>query len=75
MISAQCLTLTEFDDILGTSSLKIISVFDDVLGMSSVKSPENNLFEFQIVCHCQNGVTMVLLVADGHCRQQQVTAW
>ena len=47
------LTLRGFDDVLGTSSLKMTSEFDGVLGTSSTKMTENNMLIFQIVRHCQ----------------------
>ena len=71
----QQLTLAGLDDVLGTSSLKMISGLDDVLSTSSAKISEYNLLEFQIVQHCQNGIIAVLSVADARYRQQQVTAW
>ena len=63
-------TLEGFDDVLGTSSLKMTPEFDDVLDMSSAKISENNLLEFQILRHCQNDVITLLSVADARYRQQ-----
>ena len=47
------LTLRGFDDVLGTSSLKMTSGFDNVLGMSCAKISKNNLLKFQIVHHAK----------------------